>query len=109
MKPLVAAMVVMLVFGGLVVPQSSRSDLTLRSVTRLVQITVIAQDDRSQPVTDLKRDDFLLFDSGKPRDIKVFTMDRMDRQQPSAAVETGVNPSARLFTNSEREGLDRLA
>jgi len=93
----------MLVFGGLVVPQSSRSDLTLRSVTRLVQITVIAQDDRSQPVTDLKRDDFLLFDSGKPRDIKVFTMDRMDRQQPSAAVETGVNPSARLFTNSERE------
>jgi VWFA-related protein len=93
----------MLVFGGLLAPQSSRTDLTLRSVTRHVQITVIAQDDQGHPVTDLKRDDFLLFDSGKPRDIKVFTMDRSDRQRPAAPVATSANPSEHTFTNTEPE------
>jgi hypothetical protein len=44
-----------------------------------------------------------VFDSGKLRDIKVFTMDRGDRQRPSAAVATRANPSEHLFTNSEME------
>lgn len=99
----VAAAVVLLVAGGWAAQQSSRPDVTLRSVTRLVQITVIAQDDQGHPVADLKRDDFLLFDSGKPRDIKVFTMDRSDRQQPAAAVATSANPSEHVFTNTQPE------
>ena len=106
MKPSAAVTVVLLILGELAAAQTSRTDVTLRSVTRLVQITVIAQDSQGRPVMDLKREDFLLFDSGKPRDIKVFTMDRSDRQKPSTAVATPANPSEHLFTNTapERSG-----
>ena len=79
------------------------SQVTLRSVTRLVQITVVAEDGQGQPVTDLGRDDFLLFDGGQRREIKVFTVDRSDHQRPAAAVATPTNPAERLFTNTEPE------
>ncbi len=102
MKPSVAAALVLLVLGGLAAPQSSRTDVKLRSVTRLVQITVIAQDNQGHPIIDLTRDDFVLFDSGKPRDIKVFTMDRSDREKP-AAVAAQADPSEHIFTNTELE------
>jgi hypothetical protein len=60
-------------------------------------------------VTDLKQDDFSLFDSGKPRDIKVFTMDRSDRQKPPAPIVAPDNPAEHLFTNTQPDGLDRPA
>jgi VWFA-related protein len=79
------------------------SQVTLRSVTRLVQITVVAQDGRGNPVTDLGRDDFLLFDGGQPREIKVFTVDRGDRERASAQPTAKADLSDRVFTNSEPE------
>ena len=82
------------------------SQVTLRSVTRLVQITVIAQDGQGHPVTDLGRDDFLLFDSGQQREIKVFTVDRGDRSHPAVAVTPRADASEHVFTNTleERSG-----
>lgn len=46
--------------------------LVIRTSTRLVETTVIVQDDRGRPVTDLTRDDFTLTDDGKPQAISVF-------------------------------------
>ena len=85
---------------------SANSQVTLRSVTRLVQITVVAQDSKGQPVTDLTRDDFLLFDGGHQGEIKVFTIDRNSRQRAPISVATAANPAEHIYTNStvERSG-----
>ena len=41
----------------------SPPEVTLRSITRLVQITVVAEDKTGHPVLDLKKEDFQLFAS----------------------------------------------
>ena len=83
------------------------SQVTLRSVTRLVQVTVVAQDGRGNPVADLARDDFLLFDGGQQREIKVFTVDRADRDRPAPALSANSGAEERVFSNTdpERSGL----
>src|SRR5580692_5866632 len=98
MRPVVAASAAVLFLG---IP--SGSQVTLRSVTRLVQITVIAQDDQGHPVTDLSRDDFLLFDRGQRREIKVFTVDRGDSDPSAAALASRADPLEHIFTNTEPE------
>jgi VWFA-related protein len=52
-------------------PQSALPKQTIRVSTHLVQITVSARD-RSGPVLDLTKDDFLILDRGKPQKISVF-------------------------------------
>ena len=52
------------------VPQSPQ----IRVSTRLVQIGVIARD-KDGPVQDLTKDDFIVFDQGKPREISVFSIE----------------------------------
>jgi VWFA-related protein len=79
------------------------SQVTLRSVTRLVQITVIAQDAQGRPINDLTRDDFLLFDSGHRRDIKVFTVDRGDRQPSPVVAAPPPDAAEHVFTNNSPE------
>jgi len=96
---LAASAGVLAVFFGM----PAGSQVTLRSVTRLVQITVVAQDGRGNPVTGLGRDDFLLFDGGQTREIKVFTMDRSDRDRPATSLAASSGASERVFTNSEPE------
>lgn len=44
----------------------------LRAETRLVQLNVIAQDKKGQPIEGLKREDFTLLDDGKPQNITLF-------------------------------------
>jgi len=98
MRPAVAACAAVLFLG-----MPSASQVTLRSVTRLVQITVIAQDGEGHPVTDLSRDDFLLFDTGQQREIKVFTVDRGGRPRIAMTAAPLADVSERVFTNTEPE------
>jgi len=95
MKPGPAAAAAVLLVGF-----PAGSQVTLRSVTRLVQITVVAEDSQGQPVADLTRDDFVLFDSGRERVIKVFTIDRAGRDHSIAAPAAPSNPAERVFTNT---------
>lgn len=73
-----------------------QAELTLRTGTRLVQISVIAQDRKGCPVLDLKREDFQLFDNNKPREVQVFNLDRVE---PSPA-STTASPAGNTFTNT---------
>ena len=77
--------------------------VTLRSVTRLVQVTIVAQDSQGHPVNDLQRQDFVLFDSGQRREIKVFTVDRGDRGPHAEPPAMPANPLDRVFTNTAPE------
>jgi VWFA-related protein len=70
--------------GGLLVAQqpaphteqpSEQAPVVLKSTTRLVQVSVIAQDGKGQPIADLKKDDFRIKVNGKDQPIKVFSVD----------------------------------
>ena len=49
--------------------------VVLKSTTRLVQVSVIAQDGKGQPVTDLHKEDFRIKVNGREQPIKIFSMD----------------------------------
>jgi VWFA-related protein len=46
----------------------------IRTTTRLVQVNVIVKDKKGNPVGDLTKADFTLFDGGKPQEISTFSM-----------------------------------
>jgi hypothetical protein len=48
---------------------------TFRSTTRLVELTVTALDKRGLPVTDLRLEDFVIHDNGKPRPVEFLEYD----------------------------------
>ncbi|MGH9405372.1 MAG: hypothetical protein ACRD3D_05990 [Terriglobia bacterium] len=52
---------------------AGQAGAVLRVQTRLVEISVVAQDSRGRAVTGLSRDDFTLNDDGKPTPIDVFS------------------------------------
>jgi len=46
----------------------------LRAMTRLVELSVVVNDNHDQPLADLKKGDFTVFDDGKPQDIRIFSV-----------------------------------
>jgi VWFA-related protein len=50
-------------------------DLVLKATTRLIQVNVIVRDRKGSPAAGLKKEDFQIFDNGKPQQISVFSMD----------------------------------
>lgn len=48
---------------------------TIKTSVRLVQINVVARDKKGQPVTDLKKEDFVVKDNGKVRPLSSFSLD----------------------------------
>jgi VWFA-related protein len=59
--------------AGVLCAQSSQPPLVLRSETRAVQINVVVKNKSGEPVRDLRREDFTIFDDGKPRAVQFFT------------------------------------
>jgi VWFA-related protein len=55
----------------------------LRATTRLVEISVIAQDKYGRPITGLTRDDFVLLEDGREQPIAVFSAE-VNRTAPPA-------------------------
>lgn len=53
----------------------STSHQTLQITTRVVQVDVVVHDPQGNPVPGLKREDFTLFDNGKPQDIRYFSVE----------------------------------
>jgi VWFA-related protein len=54
----------------------------LKVTTRLVQVNVVVHARRSEPVSDLTKDDFVVYDNGQPQQIATFTMESV---QPADA------------------------
>ena len=74
----------------------------IRSTVRLVQVSVVAEGKKGNPVTDLKAEDFTLLDEGKPQKIAFFTAPTPTLT--ASATEQPVPKAARLlpanaFTN----------
>jgi VWFA-related protein len=54
------------------------ADSSFHATTKLVQVSVIAQDKDGKPVNDLRREDFQIFDNGAPQDIRLFLSGNAD-------------------------------
>ncbi len=50
-----------------------------RTTTRLVQVNVVVHGKDGQPVADLKKEDFTVFEKGKPQEIVSFSVDSLSK------------------------------
>ena len=64
-----------------------------RTTTRLIQVNVVALDKKGNPVTDLKKEDFQLFDKGKEQTISLFSLEKKAERKPLPKLAPG------FFTN----------
>jgi hypothetical protein len=62
----------------------SNQQTVIRSSVRLVQVSVVVEDKKGNPVTDLKPEDFTVLDEGKPQKDRFFY-----RRRPTSR-DTGV-------------------
>jgi VWFA-related protein len=74
-------------------PSKSPEPRVIRSTTRLVQVSVITQDDKGEPITGLKKENFTILDGGKPQNIAVFSC-----ESPAPSAPT-VHLPLNYFTN----------
>jgi VWFA-related protein len=77
--------------------QQDPPQATFRAGTDLVQVNVVAQDKDGKPVTDLRRDDFQIFDNGAQQEIRLFLADRPTSAPPEARAPG-------IFTNQIADG-----
>jgi len=67
---------------------------TIRVQVRLVPVDVTVADSRDRPVTDLKQEDFQLFENGRPQEIRHFLLQKYSTTASSAGQATGSNVSS---------------
>ncbi|MBI5281896.1 MAG: VWA domain-containing protein [Candidatus Solibacter usitatus] len=61
---------------------AAAQDPVFKSTTRLVELSVVATDDKGNPVTDLKKEDFTVLEDGKSQQISHFFTEAMLRNAP---------------------------
>src|SRR5215470_11250227 len=69
-----------MMLGILAVRGMASQDETIRVNTRLVEVGVVVRD-KNGPVTGLTKDDFALFDNGKPQRVEVFSVSTAERSK----------------------------
>jgi VWFA-related protein len=74
---------------------TSPDSTVIRSSTRLVQISVVVQDNKGAPITGLTKDNFAVFDEGKQQEIAFFSAG--SNAPAPAAVPPRLPPN--VFTN----------
>lgn len=72
--------------------QNSSPAPPLRVTTRMVEVSVIVQDEHGAPISTLAKDDFQVFDQGKRQTISQFSIDSAENQPfgPIASAATNV-------------------
>lgn len=74
----------------------SEPNFKLQVERNVVQVRVVVRDAKGEPVDNLKKEDFLLFDSGKPQTISHFSVERPAAllAQPTGSTVTEADPEA---------------
>ncbi len=90
--------------------QSGQPPVILKSETRAVEVNVVVEDHRANPIRDLRKEDFRLFDNGKPREIQIFSTDSAE-PAPPASRKDQANQAAAASRSTARHTaviLDRI-
>src|SRR5271166_5779546 len=74
-------------------------ETVIRSTVRLVQVSVVVEDKKGNPVTDLKQEDFTLLDDGKPERIAFFTAPLPPAATPDQPIQRASLLPPNAFTN----------
>ena len=64
-----------------------------RTTTRLIQVNVVALDKKGKPVADLKKEDFVVTDKGKPQVVSMFAIEKKSDRKVISKLAKG------FFTN----------
>jgi len=80
----------------------------IRITTRLVQINVVVHDKNGQPVRDLSKEDFSIFDKGQEQKVQFFSKES-DEALPSNAPPLAPGVVSNRFVNSTAGGQTHLA
>ena len=71
----------------------------VKVTTRLLQISVVVHDKKGQPIADLKKEDFTVFDKGQEQKIRFLSVESAQTPPPNApALPEGV--VSNRFANS---------
>src|SRR6267142_6994846 len=81
-------------------PEQEPTEDIVRITTELVQTDVVVTDKNDQPISDLKLEDFELYDNGKKQDIKFMEFVSVDSGRRSEGNRTGVPAGVDLGTSS---------
>ena len=78
---------------------SDPQETVIHSAVRLVQVSVVVEDKKGNPVTDLKPEDFSVLDEGKPQKIAFFTAAVPPPATPAPSPKPVALLPANAFTN----------
>ena len=87
-------------------PPAAASGFRLRTTTRLVDVGLVAYDNKGRPVTDLKQSDFEIYDNGRRQEIKYFSQASQDvaPASPAQPGNSGANgPPEPVYSNRQLE------
>lgn len=100
----VAAALALLLVPVAVSPQDTPQTPEIHVSTRLVRVDVIVRD-KNGPVTGLTKDDFTIFDRGKPQPISIFSVNiASSSPEPAQAALSAELLPANTFSNSSLVG-----
>ncbi|HJX84137.1 MAG TPA: VWA domain-containing protein, partial [Candidatus Angelobacter sp.] len=77
-----------------------KSDSVLRATTRLVVLDVVVVDDKGNPITGLKAEDFTVLEDGKPQTIRDFSFQSPNTVPTVLKLAPGVVSNAPQYGNS---------
>ena len=80
---------------------STNSSFTLRMTARLVDVGLVAFDKKGHPVTDLKPEDFEIYDNGRKQTVRSFSQASVE-----SAKESGLTPGQPVFSNRRADRVD---
>ncbi len=87
-----------------------QTGMTLRTTTRLVDVTLVAHDKKGRPVTDLKADDLQIYDNGRKEEIRFFNPVNAEAVPAAGGqLDAHSGPEAEVFTNRSASVNDAAA
>jgi len=68
------------------VPAALQDSPVIRSTTRLVQISVVVTDEKGQPITGLRKENFTVLDESSPQQIAFFSAEAPRPATPTTPI-----------------------
>ncbi len=101
--PICAALIMAGRAGQAAQAQPAQAPAPIRVRVNVVEVRVVVRDEHGQPVANLKREDFQLYDDGKPQSIANFTVETPEVRSAEAATSLSGKSASALMPASAPE------